>query len=144
MERSQANPEDQSKTMSPIDAVGAPVRSTIRPPGSRAVTADGRSSRPRLNGFLAGLGVWLAMSAFLWPHAPASLVNSLIVGALLAAFGLFADRSMPKLVFGALGAWLALSTLAIVPRTGLTFWHNLVVGLLALVAAFVPPRRAKR
>jgi hypothetical protein len=144
MERRATNLEDSPKTTPPpIEAVGAPVRTTVRPPESGAVTAARKPPRPRFRGFLAGLGVWLALSALIWPHAPASFVNSVFVGVWLAALGLFADRSVPRLLCGALGAWLALSTLSIVPRTELTFWHNFVIGLLVLIAAFVPSRRAK-
>ena len=45
------------------------------------------------------LGIWLFISAFLWPHAPAQMANTEIVGVLCVVFGLVA---MGGLALGAI------------------------------------------
>ena len=143
MERRPVNSESSTRPKPPpFGQVGAPVRATARPPAAEPADIVGRGKRrDGLRTFLAALGLWLFASAFLWPHGEAAFANSVVVGALLAACGLFAHRPMARLACGALGAWLALSTLSIVPRVEVSFWHNLIVGIVALVAAFVPAGR---
>jgi nitric oxide reductase large subunit len=85
------------------------------------------------------LGVWLAVSAFLWPHSNAQFNNALIVGLLIAIFGVVASRGV---AFGAyanaaLGAWLFLSSFFLPTLRAGTFWNHLLVGIGVFVLAMV-------
>lgn len=142
MERRPVNHENQAPRMPrPFDGngVSSPAPDTPRAPVAlRTDVLAPVERRDGLRALLAGLGVWLFASAFIWPHGEASLLNTVVVGAMLAACGLFAHRPMARMSCGALGAWLVLSTLSIAPRAELTFWNNLVVGIATLVLAFLP------
>ena len=85
------------------------------------------------------LGVWLFISAFLWPHGTASATNTWIVGLLIAIAGLIALR-MPWLrwIDTALAVWLFLSTLAMPGATRGTLWNNLIVAVLVFLTSLVP------
>jgi hypothetical protein len=123
--------------------VGAPVRATARPPGpAQTPELPDRSSRVRI--INAVLGGWLFVSAFLWPHNPASFTNTWVTGALLAFSSLFAFRTAARLACATLAIWLVLSTFVIAPRTPLTLWHNLAVGVAALITTFLPTARRRR
>jgi hypothetical protein len=127
----------------PYGPVGAPVRATARPPGpARTPELPDGSSRVRI--INAVLGGWLFVSAFLWPHNPPSFTNTWVVGALLAFSSLFAFRTAARLACATLAIWLVLSTFVIAPRTPLTLWHNLTVGVAALITTFLPTARRRR
>lgn len=78
----------------------------------------------------AVLGLWLFLSAFLWPHTFFHQTNAWIVGmavVTLAMFGL-TGVGWARYANAALGAWLILSAI-LVPRVGAaTFWNHLLVG----------------
>lgn len=86
-----------------------------------------------------GLGAWLFISAFLWPHGTASATNTWIVGLLIAIASLIALR-MPwmRWVETALAIWLFLSSLAMPGATRGTLWNNLIVAALVFLVSLVP------
>lgn len=88
-------------------------------------------------------GLWLFVSAFLWPHSDPSRANSWFVGVLIAAAGLWGLRDPAGRLLNTLVAlWLLMSTLLIYPRGPLTFWNNLLVGVIVLGLSLVPTRSA--
>jgi hypothetical protein len=123
--------------------IGATMRATARPPRP-AQTPELLEGTHRVRIINAMLGGWLFVSAFLWPHSPASFTNTWVVGALLAFSSLFAFRTAARLACATLAIWLVLSTFAIAPRTPLTVWHNLAVALAALISMFLPRLRRTR
>jgi hypothetical protein len=145
MERRQVSRDNHPRRVSPpLGAFDASLREAARTPmPERPVLGPVPSASGGLRAVNAAIGVWLFVSAFLWPHGDAAFANTMIVGALLAAFGLFAHKPLPRLMCGSLAAWLVLSTLAILPRMDLTFWHNLAAGFAALVVTFMPPPKPR-
>ncbi|MCI0571238.1 MAG: hypothetical protein L0Y66_10835 [Myxococcaceae bacterium] len=116
------------------DVMGGPTRTGL---GSGPSAARGVGARV-VN---LGLGVWLFLSAFLWPHTPASRTNTLMVGALAVTFGLWALRApMARFLQTTLSLWLFFSTLALFPIGRTTLWNNLVVSVLMFVASLIPGR----
>lgn len=85
------------------------------------------------------LGIWLFISAFLWPHSAASRTNTWIVGLLAAAFSVW-GMWMPVARFlnTALAVWLFFSTLAIFHLSSGTLWNNLIVALGLFIFSLVP------
>ena len=89
---------------------------------------------PRLINAL--LGLWLFVSAFLWPHTSTQRTNAWVVGMLVVSAAVVGvtGRIVGRLVNATLGAWLILSAI-LLPRTSpATFWNHLLVG--AAVAFF--------
>jgi hypothetical protein len=92
------------------------------------------------------IGVWLFISAFVWPHAMGERVNTWIVGALIAlaaAWALYAPSL--RYLNTMFAMWLFISTLMIAHERGATMWHNViaavVVFVLSLGAELAPRRR---
>ncbi len=81
------------------------------------------------------LGIWLFVSAFLWPHSYAQMNNTWIVGVLCVAFALIAMR-VPEARYlnTLLAVWLFISVWALPRLTIATQWNNALVaiGILAL------------
>jgi hypothetical protein len=84
----------------------------------------------RVHALNASLGLWLFLSAFLWPHTHVQGLNAEIVGMLVvtaAIAGLGGAHGMGRLN-ALLGAWLIISAL-LLPRLGMaTFWNHVAVG----------------
>lgn len=93
----------------------------------------------------AGLGAWLVLSAFIWPHSGASQTNTWIVGLGIAVVALVALRApAARFLNSAMGAWLVISTWFIMPHVLMgTLWHNVLVGAavfaLSMVASVATP-----
>jgi hypothetical protein len=98
-----------------------------------------------LNLALAG---WLLVSAFLWQHSKPQFLITIAVGALVAIVAPFeVNSSLVRKVTLTAGWALVLAALLLPNTTGLTVWHNVVIGLLMMVISFfgpphgaVPPR----
>ena len=99
----------------------------------------------------AALGVWLFISAFLWPHAPSQVANTWIMGIVVFAIALIA-AGMPWLRFlnTAAGAWLMISAFVLPTVTAATRWNNFIVGVVVVILSLygtspnqVPVRRAR-
>jgi hypothetical protein len=88
----------------------------------------------------AGLGFWLFVSAFLWPHGPAQLYNAWVTGMVVvtAAIAGMGGARWGRYLNAACGAWLIVSALFLSPAAGVTFWNHALVGL-GLVAFGLSP-----
>lgn len=96
---------------------------------------------PRYAGI--AFGVWLFLSAFLWPHSDPSRANTWFVGLLIVAAGVWGLRDPAgRLLNTLVSLWLLMSTLLIYPRAPLTFWNNLFVALAVLALSLIPTRSA--
>src|SRR5262245_35370846 len=87
------------------------------------------------------LGVWLFVSAFLWPHHEAVMPNTWIIGALVVVFSLLSMR-VPELRYfnTALAVWLFISVWAVPDIAAATTWNNAIVAVAVLVTSLIPQR----
>jgi hypothetical protein len=85
------------------------------------------------------LGVWLFISAFLWPHSQAQLTNTWLMGMLCVVFAIIAAYVAPARYLNALLAiWLFISAFAL-PRVSVgTTWNNAIVAILIFIVALMP------
>jgi hypothetical protein len=86
------------------------------------------------------LGVWLFLSAFLWPHEPAQQTNTWISGVLCALFALIA-LSAPRVQYlnTALAIWIFISSWAIpASPLGGTLWNNTLVAVVLFILSLIP------
>lgn len=82
------------------------------------------------------LGIWLVVSAYLWPHSPAQFANLWISGLIVARCAAVALEA-PWVGFfnSAVGLWLILSPLVLPRVSTATAWNNVLVGtVIALVS----------
>lgn len=85
------------------------------------------------------LGVWLFISAFLWPHTQAQLTNSWVVGLAIIAVALIALAAPPvKYINTALAIWLFISVWALPAEAAGTQWNNAIVAILVFLFSLVP------
>jgi hypothetical protein len=85
------------------------------------------------------LGVWLFISAFLWPHAMSQQTNTWLCGALVVVFAVVAMRVPPaRYLNTALAIWLFISAWALPSVTTATIWNNALVGIALFVVSLVP------
>jgi len=85
------------------------------------------------------LGIWLFISAFIWPHAPASMTNTWILGLAIAISSGIALYEPPvRWINTLLAAWLFGSTLVIRHVTAATPWHNATLALVVFLVSLVP------
>jgi hypothetical protein len=85
------------------------------------------------------LGIWLFVSAFLWPHTYAQMTNTWIVGVLAVAFALAAMR-VPEVryVNTLLAVWLFISVWALPTMSVATQWNNALVGIAIFFVSLAP------
>lgn len=85
------------------------------------------------------VGVWLFISAFIWPHTEAQMTNTWIVGLLCAIFAAAALR-VPEARYlnVALAIWLFISVWALPMYNDATFWNNLIFSVVMFVVALIP------
>jgi hypothetical protein len=88
----------------------------------------------------AAVGVWLFLSAFLWPHTSSQYTNTWLMGIIAVAVALIAlGRPGFRYVNTAVGIWLVISAFALPTMSMGTRWNNFIVGLvigfLSLVGA---------
>lgn len=85
------------------------------------------------------LGIWLFISAFLWPHSDAQLTNTWIVGLAIIAIALIALAAPPvKYLNTALAIWLFISVWVLRGGVPGTQWNNAVVAILVFLFSLVP------
>jgi hypothetical protein len=86
------------------------------------------------------LGIWLVMSAFLWPHSTGQFWNAISVGLLVAALALIASETFPAARYfnTALGAWLIISAFTMHAARAGTIWNHFLVGLTVAVCSVFP------
>jgi hypothetical protein len=105
-----------------------------------APTAPRRGRPPRLPRALpvVGLGLWVAASAWLWPHARPHLLSSLVAGLLVALSALLTVRlERARGVSLALGAWLFFAAF-VLPGSRATVVNDALAGLAIVLCAYVP------
>jgi len=91
------------------------------------------------------LGVWLFVSAFLWPHSPPQFTNTWVMGVLAVAFALIAlGFPQARYLNTPLAVWL-FDSVFVLPTENLdTLWNNLLVAVGLFVFSLVPgPRQAQ-
>ncbi len=85
------------------------------------------------------LGVWLFISAFVWPHSAPQQTNTWILGVLFVIFALIAMGS-PQLryVNTVLSIWLFISVWALPHNNRGTMWNNALVAIAVFLLSLVP------
>lgn len=112
--------------------------------------AGGDPSWPRFA--TMALGVWLFISAFLWPHSAVQMTNTWVCGLLAVVFAGIAAYAAARARYlnTLLAVWLLLSSFALVAHSVGTVWNNAIVALAIFVTSLIPgsgeamsrPRRA--
>ena len=89
------------------------------------------------------LGLWLVISAFLWPHSMGQQTNAWVVGILTIAFALLAaGRDDLRYLVTALAVWL-FASIWVVPSIRIaTLWNNGIVAAGLFVFSLIPNLRA--
>ena len=85
------------------------------------------------------LGIWLFISAFVWPHTYAQMTNTSILGVLAVAFAIIATR-VPKVRYlnTVLAVWLFVSVWALPTMSMATMWNNALVALAIFFVSLAP------
>jgi hypothetical protein len=85
------------------------------------------------------LGVWLFISAFIWPHTYSQMTNTWIVGVLVVAFSLIAMR-VPEVRYlnTILAVWLFISVWALPTMSLGTAWNNALVAIAVFFVSLAP------
>ncbi|GAA0250387.1 SPW repeat protein [Haladaptatus pallidirubidus] len=102
-----------------------------------------------LSALIALLGLWLILQAFLFELAATQVWNDVLVGAFLAAIGVYNYSRQSNKQLGSMGAaivatilglWLIIAPFVLGIDAGATetandlgFWNDIIVGLLAFV-----------
>jgi hypothetical protein len=88
--------------------------------------------------FVVALGIWLAISGLAWPHTVIQSWNAIVVGALIALFGILSmGYAWAYRVGIGLAAWLFLSLFVFGRVSPATFWNNVFVAFLVFLASVV-------
>jgi len=84
------------------------------------------------------LGVWLFISAFVWPHTVAARTNTWILGVLIVVFALIAmAQPMARWLNTLAAIWLFFSTLAISHMSQATVINNIIVAIVVFILSFI-------
>jgi hypothetical protein len=84
------------------------------------------------------LGLWLFISAFVWPHSSAQMTNTWIMGVIAVIAGIVSIGAPSwRYINTAVGAWLIISSLALRRVSAGTLWNNLLVGIAILLVSLV-------
>jgi hypothetical protein len=87
------------------------------------------------------LGVWLFISAFLWPHSPSQFTNSWAVGILSAiAAGIALAAPGFRYVNTALAVWLFVTAFSFRHTAAGTVWNEVIVAAAMFVISLIPSR----
>ncbi len=85
------------------------------------------------------LGVWLFISAFLWPHSRAEMTNTWIMGVIIAVFALIAMRApQARWVNTAAAIWTFIAVWALPHSNVGTQWNNALVAIVVFLLSLVP------
>jgi hypothetical protein len=91
------------------------------------------------------LGLWLFVSAFLWPHSSFAFAASWIMGGCIAMTAFAAIWASPARYFNVLLGAMSLGwQLTAASKEPLTLVHGVIVSGLVIVLSFVPLHRARR
>ncbi len=96
-----------------------------------------RGAPPRIINVI--LGVWLFISAFIWPHTSAQMTNTWILGVLCVVFALVA-MAVPwvRYLNTLLAIWLFISAWALPTVSPGTIWNNVLVAIAIFIVSLVP------
>ena len=85
------------------------------------------------------LGVWLFISAFIWPHSYSQMTNTWILGVLCVLFALIAMR-VPEARYlnTILAVWLFISVWALPSMMLGTQWNNALVAIAIFIVSLAP------
>lgn len=96
-------------------------------------------------GFTLLLGVWLFISAFIWPHTMAQMTNTWICGVLAVIFAAIAMRApQVRYVNTILAIWIFISAFALPTISIGTVWNNVLVAIAIFVSSLVPSDQLPR
>ncbi len=85
------------------------------------------------------LGIWLFISAFIWPHTAAERANTWIMGILCVLFALIATGvSTARWLNTALAVWLFISVWALPHDNAGTAWNNVIVAIVVFFVSLIP------
>ena len=85
------------------------------------------------------LGIWLFVSAFIWPHTYAQMTNTWILGALTVIFALSAMRvPETRYINTVLAVWLVISVWALPSMNLATQWNNAIVAIAIFFVSLAP------
>jgi hypothetical protein len=95
------------------------------------------SVSPRLVNVI--IGVWLFISAFIWPHTEAQMSNTWICGVLTVVFALV-GMAVPwvRYLNTILAIWLFISAWAIPAAHPGTIWNNVLCAIAIFIVSLVP------
>ena len=83
------------------------------------------------------MGLWLFASAFVLPQGRGQLAWTAVCGALTALFAaLTSYNRRSRYLTAAVGALVVVLAFAIHPLGGATFWHNAIMGISIVAAAW--------
>ena len=89
------------------------------------------------------LGIWLFITAFLWPHSPGMTVNTVLMAIIVVASSLLSIRvPFLRYVTGAAGVWVVASLFAWQDFAPATVWNNCMVGAGITLASLLGPEEA--
>jgi hypothetical protein len=87
------------------------------------------------------LGLWLFLSAYIWPHTVISRTNTWVLGLLIAIMAAVGTPSPTVRAISTVPAiWLFFSALWIVDVTNATMWNNAIIAFLVLILSLVPTK----
>ncbi len=104
-------------------------------PMRRRGSAEAEAS-PRLVN--AALGVWLFISAFVWPNSGPQMTNTWVCGVLCVAFAI-TGMGVPRARYlnTALGVWLYVTAWALPTQHVATLWNNVLCAIAIFVLSLV-------
>jgi hypothetical protein len=87
----------------------------------------------------AAIGVWLFISAFVWPHTLSQRTNTWICGVLAVIFALAAMREpQSRYLNTILSIWLFISAWALPRMSAGTVWNNVLVAIAIFFLSLMP------
>jgi hypothetical protein len=88
--------------------------------------------------FNALIGIWLFVTAFMWPHAPAERTITIVAAILTFALAILAIYTkIARHLNAVLAVLLFLTVLSMPSLTRATQWNNAIVAIAIFVAALV-------
>ena len=108
-----------------------------RGPADRSASPRMVNAGPRVVN--AVLGLWLFISAFIWPHTLAQHTNTWICGVLCVVFALIGLAApAARYLNTILAIWLFISAWALPTVNAGTIWNNVLVAIAIFVVSLVP------
>ncbi len=85
------------------------------------------------------LGVWLFISAFIWPHTTAQMTNTWILGVLCFVFAVVSFTvTQVRYLNTLLAIWLFISAWALPTMSLETIWNSVLVAIAVFVLSLFP------